>query len=100
MAKTNKKHHRKLRLQAVASLSFFFSLLIYLGSMTFIKAYNYVLSTQVAAVEAECNDLQAQVTTLETAVKEMSNYDYIAGIAEKDGIKANQSNVKILSENK
>lgn len=99
MAKTVKKK-RKIRIQAVASLSFFFSFIIYLGSMTFIKAYNYVLSTQVAAIETECNDLQAQVSTLETAVKEMSNYDYIARIAEKDGIKANQSNVKILSGSK
>ena len=59
-----------------------------------------MLSTQVAAIEADRNDLQAKVTNLENIVKEMSNYDYIASIAEKDGIKANQSNVKILSANK
>ena len=80
-----------------------------------------MLSTQVATIEADRNDLQAKVTNLENIVKEMSNYDYIASIAEKDGIKAvffcnacdvivsiaekdgikaNQSNVKILSANK
>ena len=74
--------------------------MFYLGTMTFVKAYNYMLSTQVAAIEADRNDLQAKVTNLENIVKEMSNYDYIASIAEKDGIKANQSNVKILSANK
>lgn len=94
------KPKRKIRFQAVATLYFFFSFVIYLGSMTFVKAYNYVLSTQIAAIEADRNDLQAQVSNLETVVKEMSNYDYIASIAEKDGIKANQSNVKILSANK
>ncbi len=101
MAKTVKKQgKRKINVQAVATLCCFFSFMIYLGSMTFVKAYNYILSTQVAAIEADRNDLQAQVSTLETVVKEMSNYDYIASIAEKDGIKANQSNVKILSANK
>ena len=99
MAKTVKKK-RKLRIQALASLCFFFSFVFYLGTMTFVKAYNYMLSTQVATIEADRNDLQAKVTNLENIVKEMSNYDYIASIAEKDGIKANQSNVKILSANK
>ena len=62
-----------------------------------LKSYNYVLSAKVESIEANRADLKAQVANLEAAVKQLSNYDYIVSIAEKVGIKANQSNVKILS---
>ena len=88
---------RKLKIQALASLFFIFSTILYLGSVTILKSYNYVLSAKVESVEANRADLKAQVANLEAAVKQLSNYDYIVSIAEKAGIKANQSNVKILS---
>ena len=96
MAKIIRKK-RKLKIQALASLFFFFSMLLYLGSVTMLKSYNYVLSAKAESIEAQRVDLQAQVATLEAAVKQLSNYDYIVSIAEKAEIKANQSNVKILS---
>ena len=96
MAKIIRKK-RKLKIQALASLFFFFSMLLYLGSVTMLKSYNYVLSAKAESIEAQRVDLQAQVATLEATVKQLSNYDYIVGIAEKAVIKANQSNVKILS---
>jgi len=87
MAKIVRKK-RKLKVQAVISLFFFLSVFTYLGSMTMLKSYNYVLSAQAETTQQEKEKLQEQVKELETAVKEMSNYDYIAQIAEKDGIKA------------
>jgi len=96
MAKIVRKK-RKLKIQALASLFFFLSLLLYLGSVTVLKSYNYVLSGKVEEKESAKADLQAEVANLEATVKQLSNYDYIVSIAEKAGIKANQSNVKILS---
>ncbi len=96
MAKIVRKK-RKLKIQALASLFFFLSLLLYLGSVTILKSYNYVLSGEVEEKESARADLQAEVANLEATVKQLSNYDYIVSIAEKAGIKANQSNVKILS---
>lgn len=91
------KRKRKLRIEALVSLFFVFSIFTYLGCMTGLRSYNYVLSETAEHTDFEKEQLEDQVKTLETAVKEISNYDHIAQIAEKDGIRANQSNVKILS---
>lgn len=91
------KRKRKLKLQAMISLFFMFSIFLYLGCMTGLRSYNYVLSQTAESAANDREQLADQVKTLETAVKEMSTYDHIAQIAEKDGIKAYQSNVKILS---
>lgn len=96
MAKIIRKK-RKLRLQAVASLLFFGSIFLYLGSVTALKSYNVVLSTQAAEASTEKGKLQEQVATLETTVKLLSNSDYIMKIAEANDLKSIQSNVKVLS---
>ena len=90
------KRKRKLRIEALVSLFFMFSIFLYLGCMTGLRSYNYVLSETAEHATYDKEQLEDQVKTLETAVKEMSTYDHIAQIAEKDGIKAYQANVKIL----
>lgn len=96
MAKLVKKK-RKLRINAIASLFFFISIFLYLGSMTALKSYNVVLSAQAETALVEREKLQDEVNTLETAVKTLSNSDRIAKIAEDNGIKAIQSNVRLLT---
>ena len=90
------KRKRKLRVQALITLFFVFSIFAYIGSVTILRSYNYVLSQTAQEKTTEKDQLKVQVRTLETAVEEMSTYDYIARIAEKGGIKAYQANVKIL----
>lgn len=65
--------------------------------MTVLKSYNVVLSTQASTASAEREKLQEEVSTLETVVKTLSNSDRIAKIAEDNGIKAIQSNVRLLN---
>lgn len=96
MAKIVKKK-RKLKINAIASLFFFISIFLYLGSMTILKSYNVVLSTKASTASAEREKLQEEVSTLETVVKTLSNSDRIAKIAEDNGIKAIQSNVRLLN---
>lgn len=96
MAKIIKKK-RKLKLQAVASLLLFVSIFLYLGSVTVLKSYNVILSTQAAVAGDEKSKLQEQVATLETTVKQLSDSDYIMKIAEANDLKSIQSNVKVLS---
>lgn len=96
MAKIIKKK-RKLKLQAAASLLFFVSIFLYLGSVTVLKSYNVILSTQASVAGNEKSKLQEQVATLETTVKQLSDSDYIMKIAEANDLKSIQSNVKVLS---
>ncbi|MCI9291741.1 MAG: hypothetical protein HFF01_04440 [Erysipelotrichaceae bacterium] len=96
MAKIIRKK-RKLRIQALISLFFFFSFIFYLCAMTGLKSYNVTLAKKVETKQEHLADVQEKVTTLEAIIKELSNYEAIAKIAEKDGMRAIQSNVKLLN---
>lgn len=96
MAKLIKKK-RRLRIHAFASLFLFISIFLYLGSMTALKSYNMILSTRSETAATEKSKLEEQVTNLETAIKQLSDSDYIMKIAEANDLKSIQSNVKVLS---
>lgn len=95
MAKIVKKK-RKIRIEAFATLFFFVSIFLYLGSKTMLKSYNAILSSQAETALSEKSKQQEQVSTLENEVKRLSDSDRIAEIAAAAGIKAIQSNVKLM----
>lgn len=96
MAKIIKKK-RRVRIEAFATLFFFVSIFLYLGSITALKSYNVVLSAQSESTSAQVSDLSERVATLEADVKELSSSDRIIAIAAEDNIKAIQGNVKLMS---
>ncbi len=55
------------------------------------------MAKKVETKQEHLADVQEKVTTLEAIIKELSNYEAIAKIAEKDGMRAIQSNVKLLN---
>ena len=95
MAKLIKKK-KKLRIEAVAVMALLCSLCLYFVSVTAVKSYNVILSAQAESVSGELSNQEEKVATLEAAVKELSDSKRIAQIAEEDGIKAIQSNVKLM----
>lgn len=94
------KRKRKIRLEAFATLFLFVSIFLYLGCATGLKSYNVLLSDQAETMAAQRDEKKVQVSTLETEVKKLTDSDRITAIAEDAGIKANQKNVKIMSEEK
>lgn len=95
MAKIVKKK-RKLRIEAFATLFFFVSIFLYLGSMTALKSYNVLLSGRSEAINSELSKTQEQVSTLENKVKELEDSTRIISMVEPEGIKANQDNVQLM----
>lgn len=95
MAKIVKKK-RKLRIEAFATLFFFVSIFLYLGSMTALKSYNVLLSGKSEAMNSELSKTQEQVSTLENKVKELEDSTRIISMVEPEGIKANQDNVQLM----
>lgn len=90
------KRKRKLRIEAFATLFFVLSLCMYFGSVTGLKSYNVILSSKAETANSELSNKQEKVAALEATVKELSDSERIAQIAEADGIKAIQSNVKLM----
>lgn len=97
MAKIIKKK-RKLKIEAFATLFFFVAVVLYLGSMTALKSYNVVLSSQSEATNYEVSKMSEQVTSLENSVKQLASADRIIAIAAEDDIKAIQANVKLMDD--
>lgn len=96
MAKIVKKK-RKLRIEAFATLFFFVSIFLYIGSMTALKSYNVLLSSKAETMSSELSKTQEQVSTLENKVKELEDSSRIMAMVEGDGMKANQDNVQLMN---
>lgn len=97
MAKIVRKR-KKLKLQVIVSMYFSLSICVYLASMTFLRSVNVSLSAKSEAMQVELIQHQEQTAALESEVKQLSSSDSVAKIAEEDGLKAIQSNVKLMAE--
>ncbi|MEF9920292.1 MAG: cell division protein FtsL [Erysipelotrichaceae bacterium] len=87
------KSKRKVRIEAIATLFFVLSILLYLSSSLFLKSYNVALSKTVSTKESEVAKMKDDVESLRLAVKTLENRDRVLSVAKEAGMVVNQDNV-------
>lgn len=98
MAKIVKKtkNKRKAKIESMATLLCFLSVLFYLGSSIFLKSYNVSLGKQSADFEKEISQSKEEKESLRVEVEQLRDRDRILAQAKGQGLDTNQDNVVII----
>ena len=84
---------KKLRWDNVVVTFFFVTFIMYLLSVTVLRAQNVVMSKQQITIERKNDKLKNDVDNLELAVRQLDNRERILSIAIEHGLKVNQENI-------
>lgn len=88
MAKIVKKK-RKLKVHNLVNLIFLVSILMYFGSIFFLKSMNITLNKQLTDLSSQNQDEQKAIETLRLDVMKYTERDYLLSVCAKYGIELN-----------
>lgn len=87
-----KRTMRKLRLEALATLLFLFSVIASIGSNLFVRSNNVSLMIRIQDMQNECENYRLENKTLETDIRNLMNKERIISEANKNGLRQIQAN--------
>lgn len=92
------KRKRRLKIEGFATLFLTFAVVLFLLSTFALKSFNITLSQQSQDLATQQTELQQAVNNVKAEVEVLQNRDRVLAIAGEDGIKSNQNNVTIMSD--
>ena len=92
------KRKRRVRWNNVIICFFATSFLLYIFSMTVLKAQNVVLAKQENQIVRKNDILTNDVKNLELEVKQLDNRERVLAIVQQEGLSVNQENIVSVAD--
>lgn len=92
------KRKRRVRWDNVIICFFATSFLLYIFSMTVLKAQNVVLAKQENQIVRKNDILTNDVKNLELEVKQLDNRERVLAIVQQEGLSVNQENIVSVAD--
>ncbi|MDF9866820.1 cell division protein FtsL [Bacilli bacterium PM5-3] len=94
MKKVVKKRNSKQSLTSKYKVVFFAIVVLYLVSATLLKNYNVNLKQNLYKIENENTELKSTNQTLKIKIDELSSFERMSNIAQKNGLKNREGTIK------
>ena len=92
------KRRRRIRWDNMIITFFLLSFVLYLTSMTVVKAQNVVLAKQENLIVRKNETLTNDVKNLELEVKQLDNRERVLAIVQEEGLSVNQENIVSVAD--
>lgn len=92
------KRRRRVRWDNLIVAFFALSFLMYITSMTVVKAQNVVLAKQENQIVRKNDILTNDVKNLELEVKQLDNRERVLAIVQEEGLSVNQENIVSVAD--
>jgi len=92
------KRRRRIRWDNMIIAFFLLSFVLYLTSMTVVKAQNVVLAKQENLIVRKNETLTNDVKNLELEVKQLDNRERVLAIVQEEGLSVNQENIVSVAD--
>ena len=89
---------RKIRVNRILFVVFFFSGFLYLVSCLFLQSYNNDLSMQLQSMKSEIVIVKDSNNSLKINIQSLSSNNRVQGIAQEAGLTLNQNNIISISK--
>ena len=94
------KRKRRLKLGTFVNVVFVLSLMLYMGSVTFLNSHNVALNYKLTAIQLENEEANKRLETLKLEVAQYTERDYLMSISNENGgnLKLNQKNIVYITD--